>query len=459
MNKFVFSLVLFVLSVIMYLYADRQYDYLFCLTCTGVFLTNSFMIVRNDIKEIGLLNFNLLFSLSFFLCSYVFAVILYPSDILSPLFSYYVSLPEHVINKCTALCTCAYAIYSCGYFYSYRQKKIKYNSLEIKHGLCNKSYKIYLITFAALTINALIYMRTHADSIQVETAPFLAVIFIVALSTLSYFILNNNKERSFKNILLNNKFLIFSIIVVTAVYTVIGDRGLIIQIALAVICAYSLLVRRIKFVTLIGLFIIGVVFMYSIRLTRNTDSNISNSGLSSVVQTTSSAMKENNSIFAPFSDLTERYEELYLGYDYIQKNGQYYYPLKIVVLLFSPIPFMPSLISSLIYGVPTNVLSIGTAIGTTWDTTAGTHCVMDSYAPWGLLGMFFVFFVFGGVVRRITDKYRLDYRYGVCYIILITQAIYLPRASLFDVYRPVFWALFLLYFISKNSINKKYVKN
>ena len=251
--------------------------------------------------------------------------------------------------------------------------------------------------------------------------------------------------------LLNNKFLIFSIIVVTAVYTVIGDRGLIIQIALAVICAYSLLVRRIKFLTLISLFIIGVVFMYSIRLTRNTDSNISNSGISSVAQITSSAMKENNSIFAPFSDLTERYEELFLGYDYVQKIGEYYYSLKIIVLLFSPIPLLPSTASSLIYGVPTNVLSIGYAIGKNWDTSSGSHCVIDCYAPWGLLGLFFVFFVFGSVVRRITDKFRLDYRYGVCYIILISQAIYLPRASLFDVYRPVFWALFLLYFISKNS--------
>ena len=425
----------------------------------GLFLLNSILVVRNDTKKIGLLNFNLLFSLSFFLCSYVFAVILFPSDILSSLFSYYVSLPEYVINKCTALCTCAYTIYSFGYLYNNGNIKLHNSKTKINSYYVNRSYKVYLFAFVALTINALIYQRTHAGSIQVESAPFLAVIFIVALSTLSYFILINNKERSFKNILLNNKFLIFSIIVVTAVYTVIGDRGLIIQIALAVICAYSLLVRRIKFVTLIGLFIIGVVFMYSIRLTRNTDSNISNSGLSSVVQATSSAMNENNSIFAPFSDLTERYEELYLGYDYVQKKGQYYYPLKIVVLLFSPIPFIPSLTSSLIYGVPTNVLSIGYAIGTTWDTAAGTHCVMDCYAPWGLLGLFFVFFVFGSVVRRITDKFRLDYRYGVCYIILISQAIYLPRASLFDVYRPVFWALFLLYFISKNSINKKYVKN
>ena len=456
MNKFVFSLVLFVLSVIMYLYADRQYDYLFCLTCTGVFLTNSFVIVRNDLKEIGLLNFNLLFSLSFFLCSYVFAVILYPSDILSPLFIYYVSLPEHVINKCTALCTCAYAIYSCGYFYSYRQKKIKYNSLEIKHGLCNKSYKIYLITFAALTINALIYMRTHADSIQVETAPFLTVLFIVSLSILLYIILIDNRGRSLKHILRNNMFLVVSIFVVVAIYTLIGDRALIVQVGLAIICAYSLLVKRINFLTLIGLFIIGVVFMYSIRLTRNTGYKISNSGISSVAQITSSTMNEDNTILAPFSDLTERYEELYLGYDYVQNKGEYYYPLKIIVLLFSPIPLLPSTASSLIYGVPTNVLSIGYAIGKNWDTSSGNHCVIDCYASWGGIGLLLVFFVFGRIVNIVTNKFRIDYRYGVCYIILLSQAIFIPRASLFDVYRPLFWGLIILYFLNKS---KKYVKN
>lgn len=149
-----------------------------------------------------------------------------------------------------------------------------------------------------------------------------------------------------------------------------------------------------------------------------------------------------------FSDLTERYEELYQGYEYVQTYTNQY-PLRIFPLIFSPVPLAPNIISDVIYNKPLSETAPGAIVGRFWDVHAGTHCVIDIYMPWGIVGVILCFLLFGYAISYVTQLFNINIYYKVFYVIIVSQSIFMPRGSLFDIYRPLVWAAIIIYFLRR----------
>ena len=192
--------------------------------------------------------------------------------------------------------------------------------------------------------------------------------------------------------------------------------------------------------------------MFLVSVTRNEATSLKRGGVSSFVQEGKNVTSEQNEIGAwiYFSDLTGRYMELCNGYEYTERFGNQY-PLKIISLVFSPIPFVPNIVNNLIYGVPLSATSPGGIVGRETDTHAGSHCVLGTYMPWGLAGTIIMFWLFGYVVSIITINSRKNIYGAACYLTIVAYAVFTPRASITDIYRPLIWTLFIIYLLKGKS--------
>lgn len=116
---------------------------------------------------------------------------------------------------------------------------------------------------------------------------------------------------------------------------IIGDRKPIIEIGLVVLTVLSLFYKNIKSRHLVLIIFSAAVLMAMVGLTRtSSESSLKDGGISSFVKANEEVVNDNSTtIWSYFSDLTERYEELYQGYEYVQTYTNQY-PLRIFPLIF-----------------------------------------------------------------------------------------------------------------------------
>ncbi len=441
------NVILLVISVGLFCFAPQNYSFIFCSLCLGVFLLGAYFVLHKDIHRMGLLNFNMLFLLSFFLCSYAFPVFMYPTGFTGIVG---VLVDDTLINVCTAMCTVAG---SC-YFLGYDNKKIKFKQ-AVKTDYPSKSFRntagiLFYIFLVFISVVLVGFIRTeHEVSIEVTATPFAFLLFEICLAILlvvnSYYV-GSKTFLKFYNI---NKVPLIASLIVILVFLFIGDRKPIIEIGIIIITSLSLFYKKIKSRYLLVLLFVAAALMAMIGLTRTSSSSIREGGLSSFVEANREVIgDESTTVWSFFSDLTERYEELYQGYEYVGSYGNQY-PLRIIPLLLSPLPLAPNVASELIYDKPLFETAPGAIIGRFWDVHAGTHCVVDIYVPWGLLGVIILFLLFGRLISYITQYRDCNIYYKTIYIIVVSQAVFMPRGSLFDIYRPIVWAVFIIYFSKK----------
>lgn len=448
---------LFFASIILYYSAPTQYNWSFCFVCFCVFVVSAYGGIKHDTKNINTLNFNLLFAISFFLCSYAFALFIYPSGE-SGLIG--IAIGERNINVCTSICTCAFSAYSYGYLGYFRIKNKKTGTSIINnYGIEQKTKRLYLLLVPIIIAILVFFMRTeHEVAIEVTTTPYLFVIFtdVSALLFSCYNYTRTSHLMSLQDYVSKNRIVICGSLIIMLFYLVIGDRKIIIELGLMLLGAYSLFHKKLNFKKLFVLLLSGIFLMSMVGITRNETSSLREGGLNTFLEASNTELHSQNNYWSYFSDLTERYEELYFGYQYTQEKGSQY-PLKIVPYIFSPVPLLPNVSCMLIYGIPLAETSVGLTIGQNMFsdriTHSGSHCVIDTYMPWGILGTIVVFFLFGLFVRHITDNVYTNIYYSVIYIILLSQSFFLARSSLFDVYRNAAWCIFIIYIFNRTSRN------
>lgn len=448
------QITLLIISILLFIFAPGAYSITFCMTCFGVFLTNACILSYRDYKQINTINFNLLFAIAFFLCSYSFACFILPAGEIGLIGT---ALSGTSINPCTALCTCAYSAYACGYGKLKRSNATsEFYSLEYVKQIIRKIKLFYLLLLVAVFLVLFLFIRTtHEIEIEVTSTPYLFVLFTVFTAMLFACIkYGSNENTSIIGFLQSNKIVIGGTVLVMLIYLFIGDRKLIIDLGLILLGTFSIFYKRIKPLVFAALLILGFVLMALVGLTRNSNSSLREGGLSSFVALGSTEMQSQESVWLLMSDLTERYEELYFGYEYTQKHGLQY-PLKIIPFAFSPIPLLPNAFCQFIYDVPLSKTSPGLLVGKNMysdhDTGAGTHCVVDAYMPWGMLGTLLLFFFFGKFVRYVSNNYNRNLLFSSMYLLLISQSVFLARGSLFDMYRMLAWCYISIYLIKKTS--------
>lgn len=445
MNRY---LIASILSLVLYFSAPESIDTPYCIMLTLIFLFQAISILSSDIKEEGILCFNLLFLFSFFWVTYAFPIFILgtPLDVRDGI--------ERIIDfnlapKCTALCTFAISVY----FYAYKRNRSEKFKLPnwVESTQLSTIKMLYLISFAVLFIISLQYLRS-VGGISVGAGYwhtiFMAIIPLVLVVGASAYYYSNIYSFVF-----GNKLIFISLILIMGLYFIIGDRGLIIISGIAILTVTHILVKRIKPVVLVSVMLIGASLMFVVRETRNVETGTE---INSVENAQSILV--GTDVVTLFSDLTGIHRELYLGYEYY-KNYGLLYPKQIFIVPFYPLPLVPSVMSHSMFGKemmdikPNTILNEYVAYS--GHGHLGIHCVIDIFMRWGIIGVFFFFYFFGALVARIRNSKNQNLLGTALYIIFIAYAIRIPRAPMLDMLRTIFYVLFMAWIAYRLSVNRR----
>lgn len=445
---------LFIITILLQYNAPSTYSPNFCFICFLCIIYPAIKIIYNDTKIIGILNFNNLFLSSFFLTSFAFAVFIYPIyGNNSPLFLF---VDLNVINKCTAISAMAFLSYSIGY--SLNNNKYT-NKTIFNYNIISKRIKpFYWFSCIIILLSSIFFIRNNDGDIQVGIGSYFTILLLVSSSI--YFIAqaHTDRNKNFISFVKKNKIILSSLLIIALIYLLIGDRGLVIQIMVLLFSIYSVYYKKIKIAFIIPILLSGVLLMYSVRITRQGEQSLRHANVSGFLEQSQEVYVSSDfNMWTPFSDLTERYIELYLGYQIQERQGGYIYPLKIFSVLVSPIPVLPNILNNLIYDIPLSETSVGKSVGDYYDFHAGNNCIIAIYAPWGWPGIIILFFLFGYFIKYFTLNKSNSFYNAVFYVIILYMAVYLPRSSILDIYRPIIWALILIKFCNHKSINKQII--
>lgn len=249
-------------------------------------------------------------------------------------------------------------------------------------------------------------------------------------------------------------------VIMMLVFTYIGDRGLILSCGLIILFVYNAYVKRMRLWTILGFLLVGVVFMFTIRQTRNTNSLASSSSVSSYVTNASDIIDRSIIEYGPWyflADLTNIYQELCVGYEYSEKHDLLYPGEQILMTIAYPFPFLPTIVASAFNKTTSDYVpgsALNRYVSDTIEAHYGSHCVIDIYITWGLLGVLLIFYLFGSFVGRVYNNLYDNVFYAAIYVLLMSYAIYIPRNRVVSLIRPILYTVLFVWLNKKQSRNR-----
>lgn len=460
-------LILSILSGILYCFAPLDYSLIFCIFCVVIFFVEAFVIIRNDMRYINIVNFNLIFLFSFFVCTYVFPIFLVGSDSIIGDFLKASLYTLTTVNRCVSLSTLAISVYGLAYMTSRRINNFEdiedaeiYKAVNI-HGVVKPLVIIINISVFYMLLN---FISQHANetAIEVNDSPYLFYFFYVFLSIdivcISFQYKKNYNDFRIIKFFSTHKLFYASILLPILAFFFIGDRLPIVTIVFMFLGAIALFLKRInaRYLALLGVF--GVIILFSLRETRTGDHSLKSAGLSSFINSSQDAFSHIGSIWDVFSDLIGINYELNSGMYYVDHYGYLYPGANAVINLTAPLPFVPTLLTQLFYNKTPVEVSPGSTLSEFTNSAAGNHCVIDLYMPFGVIGVVLIFFIFGWFVARVSNKLYGNLFYSIFYVYLLGWALFIPRNSLTNMYRA-FVLSYLIYIVLlclKQNQNLKY---
>lgn len=448
-----FDLIFVILAAIMYICAPNDYDFTFCLFSFVLFSVQAIPVLKKDISKMGLLSFNPLFIFSFFFVTYAF-----PLFFLSA--STYVKedvdlfIDFRLVSKCTSLCTLAVSIYFCAY------NRHCGHSISLKRFIKNENFSlikwIYWIIFAGLLYETVKYM-IFVGGIAVESGVWYSF-YIAAFPLYLVWSCRKYNVRDLRSFIKRNPFVLFLWSSLVLIYFVIGDRGLIIITGVSILYIYSFFVKRIRVLTFILLLFVGSVLMYIVRETRTSDSSLQSGNTTGFYKEAEGTIEGVNNVLYVFMDLINIHRELYLGYEYYLKRGLVQ-PEQAMLIPLYPIPMAPGLASQYMFNKTMDELKPGNVLNGYMAYSGhghfGIHCVIDPMMRYGIIGVVLVFYFFGYFVALITASRKRGTIEMVLYILLLSYAIYIPRAPILDMIRVFSFLLILAWICSRFSNKNK----
>ena len=447
------------LSVVLYVLTPMDYDLFFCTACMALFFIVAIDLVRNDIKQIGWLNFNILFLFTFFACTYVFPVFLIGGRSLIGDYIQNSISSFATINKGVSLSTFAISIYAFFYKFCRNDSRIALHINEIREtSIIYKNSKIFVVIVCLLIIYVLysFMQKTHGVEIEVTDAPYLFQLFyyIVPIYLVSSAIHAKNESIKMKRFFKNNIMIIILLVAMMALFTYIGDRAPIITIGITIIAAISLYVKRIKPKTLLLYGLLGIILMFSLRMTRNDTTSLRSGGIGSFVRSSQQSINKSSG-WDLLSDLVGISFELNEGMMYVESHGFLYPSANMIIFVTSPIPFLPTYLTQVLYDKTPEDVTPGPTIARYTRTHAGNHCVIDIYMPFGFLGVALFFSLLGVMVAKITNGLNKNNLFcKIFYVYLLSAAIFVARNSLTNLYRSLVLT-FVIYYILVFINNRK----
>lgn len=451
----ILNIVIVILGVILYCISPNTYNFPICCICLAGFLLTSWDLLREDFKNRNYINFNTFFLISFFLTSFCFPVFVMNSDSMFTALSYAsMAVFRHVnfdwVTKATCLCLASVNLYAIGFKY-FQKHDASITSRLDNRSLNASGARVLLVISALLVIGNVVLTLSSRDFKGFVTNNYFYEIYdaLLALSFVARWD-RSNKESGVMPFIKNNVWEIGLSAVICFMLMSFNERGMALSIIMIVLASYSLY-RKINGVTLIVLMLVGSLSMYVIRLAKMENVNFTDTSIGTLTQ-------DNGAEDSPlliFSDLLGAEMELCVSYEIKETQGLQK-PEQIVLIPFMPFPLLPSFASQLFFNTTYDDARAAQALNiymSDYGATFGKHCVGDVYMRWGIVGIFVFFLVFGYFVGKFCTLKDRNLYYLASFFILLSLSIYIPRSSLIDIIRPLFYIyIFSLLLSNKNTV-------
>ena len=452
-----FRIILLILSLVIYWQAPLKYDWNICFWCMMLYFLQCYLLLRDDFKNKNYITFNSIFLFSFFWVSFAYPVFIYET-----VNGYLGVVSQHinwdVLSKVTSLALVFINCYSIGYS---KRKTRTYSNLSF-NGLQGASVFVrqgLIISFLLIMLNAAYSLHTQGiDNAGVETNLFLFDIFNTFMVLACYSACNKTGANKIGTKVFVKTF--WNVLVVTVIFVlvflVIGDRGPMIRISLIVFYFFSIK-TEVSFKKLILVGFAAIFVMFFVRQTRSfEDTSLIRNGISALSLDSNLFNFKESGLIVMFSDLYGIERELCAGYDYVMRFG-YVHPEKILIVPTYAIPFLPSIILGL-FGMTTDDYSMGAVLNdylSDYNPHFGNHIVVDLYMCSGIIGVVVFGLLFGVLSGVLYQKRTKNIYYTVCYAVLFSLAVYLPRDSVFSLIRPLSLCIIVTFLIRNQLVLKK----
>lgn len=447
------NIVILLVGYILYLFSPNSYNLLICTICLVGFLITSWDLLKDDFKKKEYINFNTFFLTSFFLTSFCFPVFVMSSNSLfSALEDASMVVFRYVnyswITKATCLCLISVSLYSIGYKYFKNKQPITTSKFDYSY-FDERKCRIALVISAILVLANIAVSLSTSSFKGFSSNSFLYEIYdtLLAISLIARW--NSSRADIGINTFIRNNYLeIVSAVVICLLLMSFNERGMALSIILIVTVSYSLY-KKFSIFFLFIMMAIGSLSMYAIRLAKMGNVHFSETNLSYLTQYSN----VNDSPLLIFSDLLGAEMELCVSYEIKETQGLQK-PEQLVLIPFMPFPFLPTIASHLFFNTSYDDARAAQALNvymSDYGATFGKHCVGDVYMRWGIAGIFVFFLVFGYFVGKFCTLKDRNLYYLASFFILLSLSIYIPRSSLIDIIRPLFY----IYIFSLLLSNKK----
>lgn len=387
-------------------------------------------------------SFNMLFFIMFTLVTFLLPVLILLN--LDSLIVTHIQYNIKYLPKALLVCLLAVSCYTYGYKRGLQkvggQKTIDYSSCcKLRH-----FSKISVIIVACLFVFLFNFMvRENSRDLHGFVLSLLNPFLF--LSAFSAGLCNNYEKNGYYSFFKKNRIAVVCSVIVIVQMVLLGDR----LTALTLLCTWAYIIdeyiKPFSRTTFIFGIIIGFILMFLVGFTRSDGVSLSRG-----VQNFDNRYDE----LAMFEDVLPINADLCIGVQWMETNG-YFKPSRIFVYPFYPIPVLPSIMKREFFDG-----NISTAMELTLynkslttiqnDSGIGTHIVMDIYMSWGIIGVIICFILFGLLVGKCQSNIGGSIIHPIVFLILMAYAIYLPRDTIFNLFRDIVYLYFLYRIVIKS---------
>lgn len=439
--------------------APQTYDYEFCLLILIMFIGNIiYYFLSNKTLTGNAANFDFFFIFSYGMVNFIYPIFYKP---VNPNYTVF-ELPfnHNVISKSTAIAYLGFTFFILG-ISSYKKLKLRTSKIKIEKLPNFKINQFFIISIFTISIISFIgyfvtggleelqrvYSGQGGDLNTVGIYSYFNNIFVICSNLLAIFVFLV-KDKTIKIITFAFIFTCSLLMLTT------GSRTLVLGLGLILIVSYGRFVKRITLPKMLFFLILGSFFMTFIQLSRSQEfsggSWADSAGKNMEFETP----------FDIFNDLIINNRNLYVLVDFADQHQNTYF-LSAISDISSPFPGLFSYISDnmnvpkeLIYG---GALPTFLEFGSASDWGIGTNLVGETYVGYSYYGVVIIMFLLGYILKRTYQASSNNINAFVIYFLLVSHAIFFPRA--FYLYQPrtVVWSLLLIFILLRitNSLYKK----
>lgn len=374
----------------------------------------------------------------------------------------FIWINKNVVNYATWLSVFSINLWMIGNQLSRKRwnfKKIRINKIDnlninfFKLDLC---LGILFVAFLALVGRTFYTGEVQGAGTWGQGSVYIYLIFgnILTLRII-YFIYNLKNRYSIKIIfrsLLNNKVFFLTLTIHTILFLLNGDRGPVMNTGLAILGAYAILIKPIKFRELTLLIISGAFIFTLIGLGRGAktdgfgEKNIFERGYEQY-----NKEKDETNIS---NELASSVRVQYRALDVVPEYHPYLYGSTYLFNLTNLFPFAGSTIINT-FNIPTIYTDsstfftyMGQGKWSSWGE--GSELLGDMYINFGVYGVYILMFIFGYYSNYIYIKANeLNITYIIIYIGIFMSAIYINRSYLLFPLKDIVYMLFFNYIFTR----------